>query len=247
MSRPRIIPSLLLSNGRLVKTKKFKNEIYVGDPINTVKIFNDKEVDEISIFDINASRLKCEPNYELIAEMAGEAFMPISYGGGIRSIEQIRKLIRSGVEKVVINTLATESTNVIKSAVEIFGSQAIVGGIDVRQTLLRGYTVVSKCGTLDTKLNLNQHIYSLINAGVGEIFINNIDRDGLMIGYDMDLVKLVTGVSVPVVVCGGAGTLEHLREAILEGGASAAAAGSMFVFQGKHRAVLISYPKEIDF
>jgi cyclase len=246
MRRPRVIPTLLLSKNRLVKTRKFTNEIYIGDPVNAVKIFNDKEVDEISIFDINASRLECEPNYELIAEMAGEAFMPVSYGGGIRSIEQIRKIIRLGVEKVVINTMATQSTKVIKSAVDIFGSQALVGGIDVRQKFMRGYTVVSKSGTFDTKLKLNQHIESLIEAGVGEIFINNIDRDGLMIGYDMHLVKMLSKVSVPVVVCGGAGTLEHLREAIHEGGASAVAAGSMFVLQGKHRAVLISYPNEND-
>lgn len=243
MIQARVIPCLLLRGNGLVKTKKFKDAVYVGDPVNAVRIFSEKEADEIVILDIDASRDGREPNYELIAEMAGEAFMPVAYGGGVRTLEQIRRLIRSGVEKVVINTLATESLDTIRAAVEVFGSQAIVGAVDVRRKLLGGYAVVAKSARENTKLNLQQHIQDLVLAGVGELLINDVDRDGCMTGYDMALVRSVTQVPIPVVVCGGAGTLEHLREAVLDGGASAVAAGSMFVFHGKHRAVLINYPK----
>jgi cyclase len=243
MFQARVIPSLLLRGNGLVKTKKYKDAVYIGDPVNAVRIFSDKEADEIVILDIDASRLGHEPNYELIAEMAGEAFMPVSYGGGVRSLEQIRRLIRSGVEKVVINTQATESTNLIREAVDVFGSQAIVGAVDVRRKFLGGYSVVAKSATVTTDLNLQAHIQSLVQAGVGELFINDVDRDGTMAGYDLDLVRVVAKAPVSVVVCGGAGTIKHLSQAVHDGGASAVAAGSMFVFHGKHRAVLINYPK----
>lgn len=242
----RVIPCLLIRGNGLVKTRKFKDAVYVGDPVNAVRIFSDKEADEIVILDIDASREGREPNYELIAEMAGEAFMPVAYGGGVRSLEQIRRLIRSGVEKVVINSLATESTDTIRAAVEVFGSQAIVGAVDVWRKLLGGYAVVTKSATETTKLNLQQHIQNLVQAGVGELFINDVGRDGSMAGYDLALVRSVAQAPVPVVVCGGAGTLEHLRQAVCEGGASAVAVGSMFVFHGKHRAVLINYPKAAE-
>jgi cyclase len=243
MFQARVIPCLLLRCNGLVKTKKYKDAVYVGDPVNAVRIFSEKEADEIVILDIDASRLGHEPNYELIAEMAGEAFMPVGYGGGVRSLEQIRRLIRSGVEKVVINSLATESSDLIREAVNVFGSQAIVGGVDVRRKLSGAYSVVAKSATAATGLNLQEHIQSLVQAGVGELFINDVDRDGTMAGYDLNLVRAVAKAPVPVVVCGGAGTLQHLRQAVHEGGATAVAAGSMFVFHGKHRAVLINYPK----
>jgi len=246
MIQARVIPCLLLRGNGLVKTKKFKDAVYLGDPVNAVRIFSDKEADEIVILDIDASREGREPNYELIAEMAGEAFMPVAYGGGVRNLEQIRRLIRSGVEKVVINTMATESTDTIKAAVDVFGSQAIVGAVDVRKKLFGGYSVMAKSATVDTRLNLQQHIENLVQAGVGELFINDVERDGCMVGFDLTLVRSVSQSSVSVVVCGGAGTLEHLREAVHDGGASAVAAGSMFVFHGKHRAVLINYPKAAD-
>jgi cyclase len=246
MIQARVIPCLLLRGNGLVKTRKFKDAVYVGDPVNAVRIFSDKEADEIVILDIDASRTNAEPNYELIAEMAGEAFMPVAYGGGVRNLEQIRRLIRSGVEKVVINTLATESTEIIRIAAETFGSQAIVGAIDVRRRPFGGYTVVVKSGTVETRLKLLDHVNNLVQAGVGEIFINNIDRDGTMEGYDLALIKYVSNIPIPVIACGGAGSIDHLRMAIYEGGASAVAAGSMFVFHGKHRAVLINYPKTSD-
>lgn len=243
MGQPRVIPCLLLRGNGLVKTRKFKDAVYVGDPVNVVRIFSEKEADEITILDIDASRLGREPNYELIAEMAGEAFMPMAYGGGVRTLEQIRRLIRSGVEKVIINTLATESTDTIRAAVEVFGSQAIVGAVDVRRKLLGGYAVMTRSASVETRLNLQQHILNLIQAGVGELFINDVERDGTMAGYDLALARSVAQVAVPVVVCGGAGSTEHLRQAVHDGGASAVAVGSMFVFHGRHRAVLINYPK----
>lgn len=246
MTQPRVIPCLLLRGNGLVKTKKFKDAVYVGDPVNAVRIFSDKEADEIVILDIDASREGREPNYELIAEMAGEAFMPVAYGGGVRTLEQIRRLIRSGVEKVVINTMATETLDTICAAVEVFGSQAIVGAVDVRRKLFGGYAVMAKSATVETKLNLQQHIKNLVQSGVGELFINDVERDGAMTGYDLALMRSVTEVPVPVVVCGGAGSVEHFRLAVNEGGASAVAAGSMFVFHGKHRAVLINYPKAAE-
>lgn len=248
MYRARIIPCLLVSGNGLVKTRKFKDPIYIGDPVNAMRIFSEKEVDEIVVLDIDASRQQQQPNYELIAEMAGEAFMPMAYGGGIRTLDQVRKLIRSGIEKVVINTAATESTDLIRAVADIYGSQAVVGAVDVKKTLFGGYRVVTKSATVDSGLDLYVHLQQLIAAGVGEIFINSVDRDGMMAGYDLPLIRSVTQkVNVPVVACGGAGTIEHLSQGVNEGGASAVAAGSMFVFYGKHRAVLINYPKNVNF
>ncbi|MFN4081708.1 MAG: AglZ/HisF2 family acetamidino modification protein [Saprospiraceae bacterium] len=246
MYRARVIPCLLVRGNGLVKTRKFKDAVYIGDPVNAMRIFSEKEVDEIVVLDIDASREGREPNYALIEEMAGEAFMPMAYGGGIRSLDQVRRLIRCGIEKVVINTAATESTAVIRAAAAEFGSQAVVGAVDVRKPLLGRYRVMSKSATVETKLDLEEHIKNLVASGVGEILINSVDRDGMMNGYDLELIKTVTQmVNVPVVACGGAGSIEHLAQAIREGGASAVAAGSMFVFHGKHRAVLINYPKNI--
>ncbi len=248
MYRARVIPCLLVRGNGLVKTRKFKDPVYIGDPVNAMKIFSEKEVDEIVVLDIDASREGREPNYELIAEMAGEAFMPMAYGGGIRSLDQIRRLIRFGIEKVVINTAATESTGLIRAAADVLGTQAVVGAVDVKKTLLGGYRVVTKSATVETKIGLEEHVQNLVLAGVGEIFLNSVDRDGMMDGYDLQLVRKVTqNVNVPVVACGGAGTVEHLSQAIREGGASAVAAGSMFVFHGKHRAVLINYLKPAEF
>ncbi len=248
MYRTRVIPCLLLRGNGLVKTKKFKDAVYVGDPVNAMRIFSEKEADEIVVLDIDASREGREPNYELISEMAGEAFMPMAYGGGVRTLNQVRQLIRSGIEKVVINTAATESAGLIRAVADVYGSQAVVGAVDVKKTLFGGYRIVTKSATVDTKLDLQEHVRSLAQAGAGEILVNSVDRDGMMAGYDLPLIQMVAqSVNVPVVACGGAGSVEHLRQAVKEGGASAVAAGSMFVFHGKHRAVLINYPKDIEF
>jgi cyclase len=242
----RIIPCLLLRGHGLVKTRKFKDPVYLGDPVNAVRIFNDKEVDELVLLDIDASKEGREPNYEVIAEIAGECFMPIAYGGGIRTLDQARRLIRCGVEKVVINTAATKSYNVIRDTAQVFGRQAVVGAIDVRKTLLGGYRIVTKSASAEVKVPLDEHVQGLIEAGVGEIFLNSVDRDGMMDGYDLQLIRRVAQqVSVPLIACGGAGTVDHLAAAVKEGGASAVAAGSMFVFHGRLRAVLISYPQRL--
>lgn len=246
MFRPRVIPVLLLRGHGLVKTKKFKDAVYIGDPVNAVRIFAEKEADEIVILDIDASREERGPNFELVEEIAGECMMPMAYGGGITSYEQVRKLIRSGVEKVVINSAAAAgNTEVMTQAAGAFGSQAVVGAMDVRYSMLRGYRVFSRSGTVDTGLKPEDHAKSLVAAGAGEIFLNNIDADGMMAGFDLKLIRRVAdSVNVPLVACGGAGTVEHLQSAISEGGASAVAAGSMFVFHGKRRAVLINYNPE---
>jgi cyclase len=243
MIRARIIPCLLLRGHGLVKTRKFKDPVYLGDPVNAVRIFSEKDVDELVILDIDASRKGCEPDYELVAEIAGECFMPVAYGGGIHTLAQARKLIRCGIEKVVINSASIESTGFIREIADVFGSQAVVGSIDARKTMLGGHRVFVKSGTVDTKLKPEDHAASLEQAGVGEIFLNSIDCDGQMQGYDIELIKKVSSkVNVPVVACGGAGTLDHMRRAMSESGASAVSAGSMFVFYGKHRAFLINYP-----
>lgn len=242
MDSARIIPCLLIKDNRLVKTKNFKNPVYVGDPINAARIFSEKEVDELIILDIDATIKKKEPSYDLIAEIAGECFMPVAYGGGVSNLEQVRKLIRSGVEKIVVNSAVCKNYNLIKEIAQVYGSQAVVVAVDVKKSFLGGYKVLSHSGTLDTNLNLEKYISELVIAGAGEIFINSIDRDGLMEGYDLELISLVSkNTTIPVVASGGAGSLEHFHQA-LGAGASAVAAGSMFVFYGKHRAVLISYP-----
>jgi cyclase len=246
MTLTRVIPCLLLSGNRIVKTKRFKNPIYIGDPVNIVKIFSDKEVDELIVLDIDASRENREPNYELIAEIAGECFMPVAYGGGIRNIEQVRKLIRSGIEKIVINSAALKSTEFIREIANIFGSQAVVGAIDAKKTLFNGYRICGKSGTKEYILKPEEHALNLEKCGVGEIFLNSIDNDGKMNGFDLSLIKLVSSkISIPIVACGGAGSIEHLRKAVSEGGATAVAAGSMFIFYGKQNGILINYPNEV--
>lgn len=244
MITTRVIPCLLLRGNGLVKTIRFKDPVYIGDPINAVRIFSEKEVDEIVILDIDASREGRDPNYELISEIAGECFMPMAYGGGVRTLEQIRRLIRCGVEKIVINSAAAENTQLFTDAAKVFGSQAIVAGVDVKRTLFNSFRIVTKSASVDTKLKLEAHLSNLEKSGAGEILINSVDRDGTMSGFDLDLIKAVAkNVRIPVVACGGAGNAEHLREAQLAG-ATAVSAGSMFVFHGKHKAVLISYPDE---
>lgn len=243
MYRPRVIPVLLLHGQGLVKTRKFKDPVYVGDPVNAVRIFSEKEADELVLLDIDASREGRGPDFELIEEIAGECLMPIGYGGGISSYDQVRKLIRSGVEKVIINSVAaTGSMQVITDTARAFGSQAVVGAVDVRQSLLKRYRVMAKSATVETSLKLEEYVQSLVAAGAGEILVNNIDADGTMEGFDLKLIRSVAdAVNVPVIACGGAGNVDHLVSAIHGGGASAVAAGSIFVFHGRHRAVLINY------
>ncbi len=244
MLRTRVIPCLLLRNGGLVKTVKFDNPTYVGDPINAVKIFNEKEVDELVFLDISATVEGRGPNFDLVRDIATEAFMPFGYGGGVTTLEQVRQLIASGAEKVVINTGAVERPSLVSEAAENIGSQSVVVAIDVSKSLFGRYEVVTHSATRKTGKDPVEWACEMEKAGAGEIVVNSVDRDGRMNGYDVALVRKITdAVRVPVVACGGAGKLQDLREAVVEGGASAVAAGSLFVFHGKHRAVLITYPK----
>lgn len=244
MKTKRVIPCLLLRSNGLVKTIKFKNPVYVGDPINAVKIFNEKEVDELIFLDIDATRNRTEPSYHIIKNIASECFMPFCYGGGINRLDQIEKIIALGTEKVCINSAAYLQPGLIKEAVEKFGSSTIVVAIDVKKNTFGKYRVYIKGGTMDTKQHPAEYVKRIESLGAGEIFLNSIDRDGTMAGYDLDMIKMISGtVSVPVIVCGGAGNLQHFKEAITIGGASAVSAGSYFVFQGKRRAVLITYPE----
>jgi cyclase len=239
----RIIPCLLLRNNGLVKTIRFRESTYIGDPINTIKIFNEKEVDEIIFLDIDATRTGKEPSYELIRNISSECFMPFSYGGGVKSIKQIEEIIKSGAEKIVINSNAYLQKNFIRDSVNQFGSSTIVVSIDIKKDFLVGYKVYIKGGSQNTGINPVDYAKKIEDEGAGEILVNSIDRDGVMEGYDIELIKSITqSVSIPVIACGGAGKLDDFRSAVKDGGAAAAAAGSFFVFHGKRRAVLITYP-----
>ena len=243
MLRYRIIPTLLFKNDGLVKTMRFKNPVYVGDPINAVRIFNKKEVDELIILDITSTLEKSELKYKKIEEIISEAFMPMGYGGGINNLEQIEKLFKMGIEKVILNTAAYLNPDLIKQAVQTFGNQSIVVAIDIKKDFLGKNHIYTHSGSKKQNIDLVTALRTYEDSGAGEIFINSIDRDGTMIGYDVDLIRQVSeNVSVPVVASGGAGKIEHFSDAI-KAGASGVAAGAMFVFHGVHRAVLISYPK----
>lgn len=244
MRIPRVIPVLLLKNKGLVKTVKFRDPCYVGDPINAVKIFNEKEVDELIFLDITASSEKREPNYEYLEKISSECFMPFCYGGGIKTISEIRKITNVGVEKVSINTYAFEHPEFIKIAADEFGSSTIVVSIDVKKNIWGKPVVAINNGKNLTKWDPIEYAKKMEEKGAGELLLNSIDRDGIMQGYDIDMIKKVTeAVSIPVIVCGGAKSTLDLKKGA-DAGASGMAAGSMFVFHGKHRAVLINYPSQ---
>ncbi len=244
MLRTRVIPTLLLRGQGLVKTIKFQNPTYVGDPINAVRIFNDKEVDELVFLDITATIENRTPQFELLHDIATECFMPFGYGGGIHDLETARKILTLGSEKVIFNSAAV-NLGLITQAAEEFGSQSVIVSIDAKQVKRGRYEVFTHSGTVNTKENPVQFAKEVEAAGSGELILNSIDRDGTMKGYDLELVKGVTAaVNIPVVAAGGAGTLQHFQEVVTKGGASAVTAGSMFVFHGPRRAVLISYPTQ---
>jgi len=242
MLKTRVIPTLLLRNSGLVKGERFSNHKYVGDPINAVKIFNTKEVDELVFFDIAASIEGRTPNYDLLADIASEAFMPFAYGGGLNSVHDIEKLFKIGVEKAIINTAAIRDLDIVRQASTIAGSQSIVVAMDVRRSMMGKYQVCSQSGRHNTGLNPIDYASMVVDAGAGELIVTAIDREGTGRGYDIDLIgKVAKAVTIPVVASGGAGNLQHFRQAA-DAGASAVAAGSMFIFHGKHKAVLITYP-----
>lgn len=247
MTRPRAIPALLLDEGRLVKTTKFRDPRYVGDPINAVRIFNDKEVDEVVFLDISATRLGREPDFDLLKAIASEAFMPFAYGGGISSIGQVKRLLSIGIEKVILNTAAGRNPQFVAQVADVVGSSGVVVAIDVKRTVLGRTTVNVLNGREVVSRDPVQYARQMEALGAGELLLQSVDREGTGVGLDTDLVAAVVNqVTLPVIASGGVGELRHFKAAF-EAGASAVAAGSFFVFKGKHKAVLITYPDRVAF
>lgn len=246
MMRPRVIPVLLLRSGRLVKTVRFDETTYVGDPRNAVKIFNDKMVDELVLLDIDATTSDRPPDFNLIEEIVSEAFMPVAYGGGIRTLEEAAQIVALGVEKAILSSNAIQDPSLIQRLANHLGSQGVVVCLDVKKGR-RGYEVRTHSGKRRTGIDPVAFASQAAALGAGEILINHIDRDGMMNGYDLELIRSVSNsIQVPLIACGGAGSLADIRAVIREGGASAAAAGSLFLFRGRHRSVLITYPGELQ-
>ena len=248
MLQARIIPCLLLHRGGLVKTESFKKPRYVGDPINAVKIFNEKEVDELIILDIDATVENHGPDYYLLEDIVSEAFMPVCYGGGVTTVDQIRQIFALGVEKVSISAGAIENPSLIEEAASYFGSQSIIVTLDVKKNRLkRRYNLMTYNGKKKIDLHPMETAKLMEKMGAGELLINNVDEDGKMQGYDSDLVKQISAVvGIPVIALGGAGRLKDMHEIVFKGGASAAAAGSLFVYKGARRGVLINYPTQYE-
>lgn len=244
MLLPRIIPCLLVRNNGLVKTLHFSDEKYVGDPLNAVRIFNEKEVDEILVLDIDATVRKQELNYSLIGNLATECRMPLCYGGGVHTVEQVQKIVGLGVEKVAISSYALNNPEFITQAAEKVGSQSIVVVLDiVRSKLTSKYQVRTHNAKVKVKTGLKEFVRMAADLGVGELVINNVDRDGTMAGYDLDLIDLVrSNTRLPITALGGAGSHEDIQSLVERFGIIGAAAGSLFVFKGPYRAVLINYP-----
>ena len=243
--RPRIIPVLLLHQNGIYKTKQFKNPTYIGDPLNIVRIFNDKEVDELLLLDIDASITGKDPDYKRLYDITGEAFMPIAYGGGIHKVEQVEALFSAGIEKVVLNSVLFNNLNIVESLVATYGSQSIVANIDYKRAFFRT-NVYFFGGKQKSHYHPLDWAVKLAESGVGEIILNNISREGMGNGFDLDMLKKATEqIKIPIVISGGASTLNDLNLA-RNNGASAMAAGSMFVFKMPHRAVLINYPSDAE-
>jgi imidazole glycerol-phosphate synthase subunit HisF len=247
MRRIRVIPVLLLKGDGLVKSVKFSNHKYVGDPINAVKIFNEKEVDEISLIDIQATKEGRGPNIKKIAEIASEAFMPMSYGGGITTTDQVKELLYNGIEKVILNKSAVKNPALITAIADKFGAQSVVVSIDVKKNIWGKYKAFTDNGSDSSGLDPVAFAQQCEKAGAGEILLQSIERDGTYAGYDIALLqKMASAVNIPVIIGGGAGSVDDFKQAVTEGHASAVCAGSMFVFQRPHNAVLISYPSQKD-
>ena len=248
MLSPRIIPCLLVKGAGLVKTVRFTEPKYVGDPINAVRIFNEKEVDELMVVDIEATAHKREPNYAMIRSLAGECRMPLCYGGGVTSADQIQRIISLGVEKVAICAAAVETPDLISEGARRAGSQSIVVVLDVKKAgVMHRYELFTHNGTRRTGLRPVELARKAEELGAGEIVVNNIDLDGVMKGYDVELVREIRrAVSLPLTVVGGAGSYDDISALIREFRVIGAAAGSLFVFKGKYRAVLISYPNQAE-
>jgi len=242
MRSTRVIPALLLKNNGLVKTVKFKDPVYIGDPINAIKIFNEKEVDELCFLDMEITQKRGEPDYKLLREFASEAFFPLAYGGGIRTLEQAKRVFRIGVEKIVLSSAAISNPKLVREIAEYSGSSSVVICIDIKKTLFGSHKIFPRDGQQLDISDPFEFAKTMQELGAGEILINSVDLDGTMRGYDYELIrKMSEAVSIPVVALGGAGSLGDLKRAA-ENGASGVAAGSFFVFFGKLKGVLITYP-----
>jgi len=243
MLRPRIIPSLLVHDNGLVKTVHFKNPKYVGDPINAVKIFNEKEVDELAVFDIDATVLGNEPNYALIKKLANQSRMPLCYGGGVKTVEQAQKIFGLGIEKIALSSAVIENSDLVSQIADRVGSQSVIVVLDVKKKFLGGYEIHTHNGKKATGINPVEFAVKVEKLGAGEIIINSIDQDGAMKGFDMDLIdKICEKISIPITVLGGAGSLQDIKKVIDKHKIIGVAAGSLFVFKGVYKAVLINYP-----
>ena len=248
MRRIRVIPTLLIAREGLVKTVRFGKRTYLGDPINAVKLFNEKEVDELVVMDIDAGKAGGGIAFAAIEDIVSEAFMPVAYGGGVRSVEEIRRLLGGGVEKVIVSTCVHENPAVIEEAASIFGCQSLVASVDVGKGLLRGPTARIRNGRVSTGRSPVDHAVHCERLGVGELIVTAIDREGTYRGYDLELLRSVSdAVGIPVVANGGAGSLDDFVPAIVKGGASAVAAGSLFVYASQGNGVLINYPSPLQF
>lgn len=246
--RPRILPILTMEGRKLVKTVRFSAPKYIGDPINALKIFNDKMVDEIIVLDISASREQRKPNFEYLREMASECFSPLGYGGGIQTIDDAKRVFACGVEKVILNTGAYETPALITEIANTYGSQSVVVSIDVKKTMLHGERAYIRSGTKRVAASIVDWAKSLEDRGAGELIVHRIDRDGAFTGLDRTLTARVAhAVGIPVIAAGGAASVDDMLATITESGASAAAAGSIFVFRGGNtQSILISYPTPAD-
>ena len=245
MLRPRIIPSLLIQDNGLVKTVNFKNPKYVGDPINAVRIFNEKEVDELAIFDIDATAKGLEPNYSLIERIANQSRMPLCYGGGVKTVEQAQKIFGLGIEKIALSSAVLHNPELITQIANRVGAQGVFVVIDLKKKLFGGYEVYTHNGKKSTGINPFDFAEKAQRLGAGEIIINSIDQDGVMKGFDMNLIdKVRDKISLPLTVLGGAGELQHIQQVIHKHGVIGVAAGSLFVFKGVYKAVLINYPEK---
>lgn len=243
MLKTRVIPCLLLKNGALVKTIRFQNPDYVGDPSNAIRIYNEKEVDELIFLDITATPDGKSPDLALIERLASECFMPVAYGGGVRDMKTMRSIFQCGIEKIALNSYALENPEFLREAASEFGNQAIVISIDAKRTAPGRHEVYSHGGKKPSGLDPRNWAESAAALGAGEILLTSIDQDGTMEGYDLDLIRGVTSaVDIPLIACGGAGKISHFAQAVNEGGACAVAAGSMVVYFGRNRAVLINFP-----
>lgn len=247
MLQTRVIPCLLLNGDRLVKTVNFKKASYIGDPVNTARIFNELEVDELTLLDISATNSKKKPDFEILTELANECFMPLAYGGGINNFEDAKKIFKIGIEKIIINSASFTNPAFITELAEHFGNQAIVASIDVKRNIFGNYNVFSNSGKKKQKLNPVAWAQKLEQLGAGEILLTAIHQEGTWNGFDIDLLEKVSNaVNIPVIANGGAASINDIVKAVKQGCASAVCLGSMVVYQNKGMGVLVNFPNKTD-